>query len=182
MKRIFNKFKTNEFGTASIEFVLVAPFLILILMSTLAASDAANAKRNLTTASSTVADLSTRVTEMTKARSDTILQTGTVLIGKYASNAASPVLTIASVTNTLGDNKDTLAVTWSTSSVSGKELKTADLTNYTFPTIPDGESVILVHLKIDYVPTFMSKYFNGLKMESIAIRRPRFVIEVPYKP
>jgi Flp pilus assembly protein TadG len=173
-------FHRCERGAIAIEFALIGPLLIAIFLGCFISFDAVRGARQTSTAASVLSDLSTRVLEMNDASRDAFWLTGGAIMGKFASSN-NPVMSVTSVVNVLGDGSNDLSVRWSHSNVAGNQLTTPDLANFDIPTIPEGESVILVIVRTTIVAPFRVAGFpRPVVIERIAVRRPRFVTEVPY--
>ncbi|MEO0399818.1 MAG: hypothetical protein AAF224_10420 [Pseudomonadota bacterium] len=175
------RFLRAEEGSAVVEFAFLAPALIMFMLASVVSFDAVRALRQMSTAASTVSDLATRIAEMDDSTRDAIFVTAEALLGHYAEHNPYNI-TITSVANELGDGEDTLEVVWSESKTSGSEVTNASLSGYDLPEIPDGESIIMVEVDVQYDAAFAFRgYAPTFDFEDISIRRPRFVTEVCYR-
>jgi len=183
------KFLRDARGTAVLEFAFLAPLMLGFMLGCIVTFDAVRAARQASTAATTVSDLATRVLVMHDDRRDAIFAAGEALLGKYAASGYN--LTMTSVANVFNDNTDDPVIVWAVASESGGELNQGDLAGFELPFIPEGESVVLVTLDVNYEPIFqidpsspigfLGAWQNAFNMNDIAVRRPRFVAEVCYE-
>ena len=179
--RAAERFAADARGSSTVEFAFIAPVFLTFMMVCIVVFDAARAVRQVGLAAQTVSDLATRVDEMDDARRDAMFATAASILGKYAGSSPFNVV-ISSIVNDLGDGDDEIRVVWSEAKVAGQELEDEDLDDLALPTIPEGESVIVVQFDLDYRLAFVVEGFSpDLKFEEVAIRRPRFVSEVCYR-
>ena len=166
-------------GSGAVEMALLAPVIIFFMMASFVIFDTTRALGQMAVAANTVADLATRVFDMDDRRGVAFIDTAEAILGSYADGSTLNV-SVTSVANDLTDSSDTaLEVVWSVASDPAKELTNADLDSYDFPTVPNGESVILVVVEMDYAPVFRVRGIAPrFQFEEVAVRRPRFVDEV----
>ncbi|MEM6414047.1 MAG: TadE/TadG family type IV pilus assembly protein [Pseudomonadota bacterium] len=175
-----HRFCRAEDGSAIVEFAFLAPILIFLMLGAITAFDSVRGIRYLENATTTAADLSTRLASMDSNMETAIFNTVEALLGKYATRNDYH-LTITSVANPLNSGNSNPIVVWSSGTDPAQELKTEDLAGITLPAIPNGEGVILVSSEMTHNPAFLIKNFNRtFKFENSVIRRPRFVNEVCY--
>ncbi len=174
-------FPTAVGGMSSVEFAFILPVFIAFMMGSAIIFDGARALRQVSTAAATVSDLATRLETMDDGMRDSIFTTAEALMGSYADNSVYNII-ITSVANELGDGVDTLEVVWSEAKIAGTARNDADLGNYSFPEIPDGESLVMVEIDLTYTPVFNAKGMaSSILLDEVAMRRPRFVNEVCYE-
>ncbi len=175
------EFCSSRRGLASVEFGLIAPVVITFMLGSFVLFDSMRAARALGGATSVVADLATRLNEVDDVRRDAIFQAADAVLGRFG-DGTSMALTMTSVVNPLGDGTDDLVVAWSQADGAATPLTTTDLTGYSLPTIPDGESVVLVSARIAFNPVFSVQGISPpINLRDVSVRRPRFVTEVCYR-
>ncbi|MEL7547374.1 MAG: hypothetical protein AAGJ84_12040 [Pseudomonadota bacterium] len=176
-------------GVAAMQFALIITPLAIVYLGTVSAFDAYRSAQQATQTAVTLTDLVTRVIEMDDNRRDAMFITGNALMSRWGEDSnfsMSMTSVVIDPTSVGGDDDDdesepTLMVAWSEATSSAEIVETADLDNYNLPTISLGESMVLVEIKGKYQAAF-----NGLGLpayytvERTAVRRPRFVNEVPY--
>ena len=166
-------------GSGAVEMALLAPVMIFFMMASFVVFDTTRALGQMAVAANTVADLATRVFDMDDARGGAFIDTAEAILSSYAGGSTLDV-SVTSVANDLTDGSDTaLEVVWSVSNDAAKKLTNADLDRYALPSVPDGESIILVVVEMDYAPVFRVRGIApSFRFEEVAVRRPRFVDEV----
>lgn len=175
------RFAKNVKGVAAIEFALVAPVLIFLLVASLAVIDGLRARQAYNDAATTVVDLVSRQTTVDDGSIDVFFGTASSLLGRY-DNAANYRTSITSIENEFDSGGDpTLSVLWSRTSDGQEELRDEDLQNFELPTLPEGETIILVSVVGDYTPLFTAGNLQLFTLENNAVRRPRFVAQVEFE-
>lgn len=180
-----SKYSRHTKGAAAMEFALVLPLLFLIYIGVIASFDAMRALSQSSRTALILSDLATRVTEMDDDRRDAIFATGNALMPLWEGGSSFSV-SITSIINPVEANESDVDVTqevvWSEASVSGREITTADLANFTIPTIEEGDSIILVEVRGNYSPSLGGMFGLSSSFETTrtSVRRPRFVSEVAY--
>lgn len=174
-------FKENK-AVAAIEFALVMPVLILMSLGGYASYDLFLTDRAINRSSSIVADLTSRSESIDEDYGNDLIEIGRSLVGEAADNNALFDVSITSVSNTFdSDANYELVVNWSVANKPNLELEDEDIGNYELPFIPEGESVIVVDLKLRYETAIYSDLFGTTELNEVEVRRPRFVTMVPYE-
>jgi Flp pilus assembly protein TadG len=173
--------RRDQSGTAAAEFALVLPVLIVIFVASMSLFDAFRAKRLISQAATTVVDLATRATVMNDNRRDELYDVAAAIAGDYI-DVDDYEISVTSIVNEFDtDDDDTLTVAWSFSNVSKAKLKDKDLKGIDLPTIAEGDSMVLVYVQASYAPPVLAGYVKGISFQQAAIRRPRFIQQIPYK-
>lgn len=179
-RSILMAFGKDSKGIAAIEFGLVLPVIVMILMGFIALYDGMSGSRSIDHGASTIVDLVTRQNEMDDEKFDLLFATSQSLIGKY-SDGDNYIVTITSVENVFDSSADsTLSVGWSKSNVTSAELDDSDLANFELPAIPEGGSVILVNIRVNYTPYISTDEVSLFEFTRDVVRRPRFLDNIPY--
>ena len=108
-------------GVGAVEFAVAAPFLILLYVGGYQLMDAISAYRKVTTATRTMADLTTRQVKVTRDQVESIIDASKQVMSPYSTTGA--VLRITQITF---DDKGKPDVDWSVSS-GGKAMGKKDL-------------------------------------------------------
>lgn len=170
-------------GAVALEFALVVPFLFMFYLAAVATFDATRAAHQSSQVTRVLADLSTRVIDMTDEKRDALFNTGNALLTKW-DDGSSYTISLTSIINPIeGDDEPEIEkkVAWSEATIAGNEVTDADLDKLDIPSIKEGDSLILVKINGSYSPMF-SIMGSSTDFEIIrsSVRRPRFVSEVLY--
>lgn len=179
-----SRFRTDEGGIAAVQFAFIAPLFGLIFLGAAASFQSARAARQATTTTVTVADLVTRSNEMDKDRREAVYATSKALMDRWPEDNpyAVSITSIVNPEESAGDPEVDKEVVWSVANRVGYRVETDDLGEYKLPDIAEGDSVILVHLQGAFLPDFVGFGFpTPINIDRQAVRRPRFVSEVPYE-
>lgn len=154
-------------GVSATEFAIVLPFLILLYLGGYQLSDAISAYRKVTTATRTVADLTTQYTSITNADLDAILSASQQVMSPYKISNAKLVVSQVSV-----DNSGSATVSWS------RGLNTGPLTQgapYTLPNSikQNNTSLIVASIQYAYTPIVAPGLIGAIPMRDDIIMSPR---------
>lgn len=89
------RFRRDRRGIAAIEFALVVPLMLVMYLGTIEISAAVSINRKVSRIASTVADLVTQQTEVTKSDLKGIMEIGSALLFPY--NSDTPVIRIVAI-------------------------------------------------------------------------------------
>jgi len=181
LKKRFVGFLNNHSGVAAVEFALIVPIFALLVFGGFATYNAVQVNRAVERSASIIADLTSRLSVIDDDAGANLIAVGKSLSGDVSSDDSYEIK-LSSISNTF-DAFDTyeLEVDWSFSSVPGNKLKKAEIADYYIPFIPEGESVILVTVKVDYATMMFQDMFGLVALEQSSTRRPRFVPLVAYE-
>lgn len=173
--RLSIKLACSERGIAAIEFALILPVIVVIFLGTIASFDGIRASRQVLTAADTVGDLISRRAEMDDSARDDMFEVAEAMLGDFTSeNALS--MTMSSVFNDDGE----LKVLWSEPKGGATPLIDEEISTLTLPTIPEGDSVVIVRVVTQYTPMLINKAFDRIEFSDTVFVRPRFVPQIPY--
>lgn len=155
------------------------PLIVLALFGCVVMFDSVRAARRMDDGAAIVADLVSRKASMNNVSRDAMFETARALVLEHL-NSTDFDITISSVVTRLnassGAGSTTIAWTETT-----KQQGLVDLDTVSLPTVPVGESVVVVQLEGRYAPAINVLENFTFEMAKIAIRRPRFVTEVVYE-
>lgn len=154
-------------GTAAIEFTMVFPFMLIVLMGGVVAMDTFQQDRDVTNAAITAADLMSRFSKMSATDRDSVLRSAEVL----ATDRNQTIkVRIANIINISGKYK----VAWSRSK-NWTPLRNTDLANIKLPTLREYDTILYTEVETRYVPPITLDFFPTMNISYIALRRPLLV-------
>ncbi len=168
----FFSFLRDNRGVAALEFALVLPLLLALLLGGAGGFDLYRADRVTSNAANTVVDLAARQSSMDDLVRDALFATGRGLLGRYAGRNTFGV----SITSINADSDGRLSVGWSEANANGSVLTDGNIASLELPEIPPNESVIFIRLENEYSPIFKS----GITFNRDYVQRPRFVAQIVY--
>ncbi|WP_420340668.1 hypothetical protein [Roseibium sp.] len=126
-------------------------------------------------------DLVTRFNgvEFTEDDFNLIQATAVSILGNYATDS-NFIMTVSSVRNFF-DDEDELEVHWSESNDDDAILTDDDLEKFDFPTLAEGDTVIVVQLSLEHSALFVSEIVGDFSLYDFHIRRPRFKTEIVHE-
>jgi len=166
-------------GLAAVEFALVFPLLVLILINVVSFYDGFRGDKIMSKVTGVIVDLVTRDRgAIDDDDFEELVAIGATLSGKYSVNSEFTVV-LASIRNVFDeDGNDDLELVWSRSNVAEAVLEQADLDDLDLPTIGEGDSVIYVMGSAVYQPMLVNELLGTFTLLDEQVRRPRFVSEV----
>lgn len=179
ISRILSKFAENIRGVATVEFAIIGPVLVALLIFSVNGFDAYRGLRRASVAVDTVSDLVSRKQVMNDTGRDALFATTEALLDRYA-NGATVSVVISSVEQ---DEDDNFVAVWSVANDNGTahgEFLPAELANE-LPAIPDGESIILTELDFSFRPTFQDLWVGAVNVDQFSIARPRLLAKIAYE-
>lgn len=176
----FIALKHEVSGVASIEFALVVPVLLSVMLGATGLFDLFQGARSTERGATTIVDLVTRQVAMDDDSFDIMVATAESIMGDYAESGSFEI-SISSIQNEFDSSSDpTLSVAWSKANVDSAVIKDDDLIDYDIPDIPEGETVILVKILSSYTPYVVTDEVGSVDYERYVIRRPRLADQIPY--
>jgi len=169
------KLASCDRGIAIVEFALFLPILMLLFMGAIASFDGIRASRQVIATTDTVADLISRRTNMDDSARDAMFEVTEALLGRFTTEDTMSV-SISSIFN----DGDELKVLWSEANANTSPIDDEDISGLLLPTIPDGESVVIVSVSTEYAPILVNKAFDRVEFDNTVFVRPRFVPIIPY--
>lgn len=151
--RIGARCARSEAGVAAIEFALILPLMVLMLLGLTEVTYGVNMDRKLTLLTRSLADLSSRSDKMTTAEMQNIFAAARAVMTPYDTSKVG--MTVSSVAVTQSGSNYTGAIEWScTSGFSPTTRSTGSA--YPVPSgfTVGGKSFMLVETKLPYTPIF----------------------------
>lgn len=154
-------------GVSATEFAIVLPFLVLLYLGGYQLSDAISANRKVTTATRTIADLTSQYTSVSDVDLDTILDASQQVMAPYKVENAQLIVSQVKV-----DGSGNVKVDWSRSK-NGTALTPG--TNYTLPAAikQNNTSLIVSTITYNYVPVVASSIFGTIPLRDQIMMSPR---------
>lgn len=177
MTRLLLRLARERRGVGAVEFAVAAPFLILLYIGGYQLMDAISAYRKVTTATRTMADLTTRQTKVTKDQVKAIMNASRQIMAPYSTDGAT-----LRVTQIRFNNSGKPKVDWSIA-INGKKMKNGDLGNGKEIQIPEeiaipNTYVIFSELTYPYEPTVGSGLVDPINFGDQLFMNPRRSNEV----
>ncbi|MEM9106675.1 MAG: hypothetical protein AAGC96_13560 [Pseudomonadota bacterium] len=172
-------FKNDRDGIAAVEFALVLPFLVLILINVVSFFDGFRGDKIISKTTGVVVDLVTRDKgPIDDAAFEELVAVATALTGKYAVSSEFTVV-VASIRNVFDvDEDDALELVWSRSNVDDAVLEQEDLDELDLPLVAEGDSVIYALVQAQYKPMLVNELIGTFTLSDHQVRRPRFISEI----
>lgn len=172
LKRVRN-FRRNKSGLAAVEFALIAPVMVTLLLGTIELCNALSCHQKVTMLASTGADLVAQATTISSSDMNDVFAAVNAIIYPFASSNAKVV-----ITSIVSDGNGEGTVAWS------KAQNTTALTVGNAMTIPTGLmpkdqcakdacGVILAQVTYDYTSPFGKFFVGTVPMTDTFYARPR---------
>ncbi|MET0257310.1 MAG: TadE/TadG family type IV pilus assembly protein [Methylobacterium sp.] len=159
-------------GVAAIEFALIGPVLIILLLGCVTLFLAYRDSQDAEKATFTIADLLSRRTDPVD---NAFLDTTQQLFLKMVSRSTERTkYRISSLTRVGGK----FSVDWSYAVAPRTALRTADIPAASLPLVADGDSLILVETAVSYDPLFEGLGMTSGEHVNLAANRPRFIAAI----
>jgi Flp pilus assembly protein TadG len=162
-----NRLADDTRGLALVEFAITLPFLFMLFVGGFQLSDAVSAYRKVTTASRTIADLTSQYTSVMDSDLETILNASQQVMAPYP--AANAKMTVSQIKI---DNAGDAKVDWSL----GKNMaKLAKGTPFNIPVSIKQRNTSLIVAQIEYAyrPTFFWGLLGTIPLTETIIMSPR---------
>jgi Flp pilus assembly protein TadG len=161
-------------AATAVEFAMVMPVAILLLVGEYTLTDAMSAKRKLTITAHTIADLVARQPSVNSTLMTAILNASAQIVSPY--NMSSTSVVVAELTTDANGNT---TVTWS------QAVNTTALAQGSAFVLPAGmtvpnTSLIYSTATFNYTPVLKSRLFGPMVFHSTFYENPRITSSVPY--
>lgn len=162
----------NEDGISAVEFALIAPFMAMLYLGCIELSLMMRADRRITSTSSSLGDLTSRLPSVTDADMEEMYQAAFVIMQPLDVSAAR-----MRITSIIDDGAGTTTVAWSDAH---NMVKKTPGTPITVPTgiVSPGGSVIMAEVEYDYNSSFAFVFDASSTMTDTFYLRPRKVNEI----
>ncbi len=170
----FPGFIRDRRGVIAVEFALVAPLALLLLYGEYTLCDAMSAKRKLTIAGHTVADLVARQSSVSSTSMSTLMNAAAQIAAPY--NISNMTIVVSELTT---NSSGRTSVTWSSA------LNTTPMTTGAQVTLPTGlaqnnTSLIYSQASYSYTPMLGQSLFGTMTFSSSFYMNPRITSSVTY--
>ena len=175
LKSILRNFKSNHNGIAAVEFALILPILSLLTFGGYATFEALQVNRSVERTSAVISDLISRMAEIDDDTAENLEGIAASFVGELSEDNSYQI-TMSNIQNEFDtDETYELTVDWSFSNKPDKKLTNDQISNYDIPNIPEGETIILVYVTLEYSPWLFQDDIGKFTLEQASLRRPRFV-------
>jgi Flp pilus assembly protein TadG len=168
------RIKSDSSGLAAIEFALIAPLLMIMLMGVVEVSRAISMNRKFSMVTSSVADLVSRERVITAADVGTIQQIVTQILSPYSANDLSLAIIPVWANPSNATQVRVYATPTNRPTFGGADMKT-QCENYEVPAnmLPAGATMIVVEAFYQYTPLFIGSFMNPIEWSDKAYFNPR---------
>lgn len=171
MMRGIRKFARQEKGSSLVEFALLVPVLMIVLLGSVTAFDLYRNAQNVEKATFTIGDMLSRQTVVTNSVLDGLLS----LMQHTVPSAADGGLRVSSVAKKNG----VFVVNWSKRV--GQNVPTTALPGSIIPDIAEGDTVLLTESFVPHQAMVASFGIGDIVFQGKAAHRPRFVTAIPFQ-
>jgi Flp pilus assembly protein TadG len=172
MKWALMRLRRDERGASAVEFALLAPVLLLLLLGTVTLFDLFRTHQNVEKATFTLSDMLSREQTISRVKVDEML----TLMRNMVPAANTGGLRVSSIVRKSG----TWTVRWSRSV--GSAVPTTPIPASILPDIADGDSVLLTESFVPY-RAFVDWFgVEFITFKGQSAHRPRMVSEIRYIP
>ena len=157
--RLPRRFAASDKGVAALEFAIVLPVMVTMLIGMTEITLGVNMDRKLTLLSRSLGDLTSRTGALTSSDLTDVFQASTVVLQPYDGSKARMVVSSIKVTKNGSNYQGSVA--WSCASGTGAATKATTVT-YSVPTgfQADGTYYIVAETILPYQPIF-GRFFSG---------------------
>jgi Flp pilus assembly protein TadG len=155
-------FRRADTGVAAVEFAIILPLMVFMYLGMTELTTGINVNRKLTLVSRTLADLTTRMTDVTGDGIDIVFSAAKAVMQPY--DASRVAMAVTSVTVVQGPTAGTYTgkVAWSCTQGTGLTARPVDSAFAVPSGFEASPSFVFVETKLDYVPMFGARLINGM--------------------
>ena len=173
MSWLLHRLGRDERGASAIEFALLAPVLLMVLIGTTTVFDIFRNAQNVEKATFTVGDILSRQTSI----SDTSLNALMSIMRHTVPTAEDGALRVTSLTR----KGSKLEQDWSKIVGNSTSVGSAPIPKDILPQIANGDSVILTESFVPHSAMFAAFGLDVVVFKGRAVHRPRFVGTIAYQ-
>lgn len=167
-KRLAKFFGRNESGATIVEFALLAPVLLVVMLGSITAFDLFRTMQNVEKATFTVGDMLSRL----KSISDATLADKLEFMHHVAPSSRNGGLRVSSIAKKNG----IFDLRWSESV--GENVPTTPIRTDILPDIAEGDTVLLTESFVPHEAMFAGLGLSDITFSATAVHRPRFVTAI----
>lgn len=172
MRRFARSLRRDERGASGVEFALILPLLLAVLLGTVTLFDLFRTAQSAEKGAFTVGDMLSRQTAINSAT-----LTGMVTFIKNSVDfRGEPRLRVSSISNVGG----TLTLDWS-HTVGNEDIEIAAIDYSVIPTIAVNDSVILTEVFVPHRAFVATFGLDDVIYRNRAVHRPRFVSKIAWQ-
>jgi len=179
LRRSIYGFARARQGTAAIEFVFIAPVMLLILFGSIEVVDLYRAERAATLSVSALADLTARTRGMDDTQRDIVFAASGAMLAPF-NDDTTVGMRLSSLLNDDGDYEVQWSVTNGHGPAAFEPGDTYESSMFGDPPARDGDTIIVSELNFDYTPRLSRFVVNSVSFDRIAYRRPRYLPAISY--
>ena len=173
IRAFLRRLRRDEQGASIIEFALLAPILLVVLLGTVTLFDMFRNAQNVEKATFTVGDILSRQTTVTQAQLTSLLS----LVRHMVGTADDGSLRVSSISKASGALKlDWSKVVGNNASVAGAAIP-YDLV----PDMADGDSVLLTESFVPHGAFAAGFGLDNITFKTRSVHRPRFVSAIKFQ-
>jgi Flp pilus assembly protein TadG len=165
------RFFRDRRGASAVEFALLAPVLITLLLGAVTVFDLFRTLQNVEKATFTVGDMMSREFDMNSSKLSSML----TLMREMVSSANDGGLRVSSITRRNGN----LVTDWSRST--GQAVPTTPVSTVNLPRIAEGDSVLLTETFVPHNAFVASFGLDAVTFRGKVAHRPRFVTSMAFR-
>lgn len=165
-------FRRDESGVSAVEFALLLPILLLLLLGTVTIFDLFRTAQSAEKGTFTVGDMLSRQTAI----SETLLNSMLTFVTNTVEYQGSARLRVSSISNNAG----VLKLEWS-KTVGNTSVDMGTLSYTNIPAMASGDSVLLTEVYIPHRAFVAGFGVDHVMFQNRAVHRPRFVGKIAYQ-
>jgi len=169
LSRVSHQYKLAEEGVAAIEFVFVAPIMIMMYFGLAEISMAISADRKISHATNVAGDLATQVATITADEMSEIMTATTMVMGVPSKKLSSIQMEIASFSRDAGG----AVVPLGKASLNGAFPTTFNADSLDDLILSDTSGVVVARVSYDYEPLKLQFMPTNFKMKETFLLKPR---------
>jgi len=174
LSRVFKKYKSNRDGIAAIEFVFIAPIMIVMYFGLAEISTAIEADRRISHAANVAGDLSTQVATITANDMSEIMTATTLVMGVPSDKLSEIKMEIASFSrNASGD-----VVPFGKASLNGNFPKAFNTNDLDDLILSQASGVVVARVSYNYEPLKLRFFDSNITLSETFLLKPRVAANV----
>ncbi|WP_323013065.1 TadE/TadG family type IV pilus assembly protein [Devosia sp.] len=169
----WRRFIGGEDGVSAIEFALLAPVLLALMLGSVTLYDAFRTNQIVAKVSSTIADMVSRKREITHA---SVVEMSDFMSETIPLSSEMPALRLTSVSNVGGK----MTIKWSDKVGNVGLITTSSVDLTELPAIATGDSVIVTETYVPFTVMVTGFGLGSMVFRETLVNRPRFLKEIPF--